>query len=66
MVIESCRRLVGDELTAYHSARARAAYGKRHLLPCMQAMRPKIHRFIHASMYQFSHMYERLTDCLTA
>lgn len=42
MVIESCRRLVGDELTAYHSARARAAYGKRHLLPCMQAMRPEL------------------------
>jgi len=42
IVIESCRRLVGEELTAYHAARARAAYGKRHLLPCMQAMRPEL------------------------
>jgi len=42
IVIESCRRLFGEELAAFEAAKARAAYGKRHLLPCMQALRPDV------------------------
>ena len=41
IVIESCRRLVGEELAAYQAARARCAHGKRHLLPCMLPVRPE-------------------------
>lgn len=42
VIIESCRRLTGEELKAYESERTRIAHGKRHLLPCMQAMRPDL------------------------
>ncbi|CAE7032987.1 HCN4 [Symbiodinium natans] len=42
IVIESCRRLVGEELAAYQAARARCAHGKRHLLPCMLPVRREL------------------------
>lgn len=42
VIIESCRRLTGEELKAYESERTRIVHGKRHLLPCMQAMRPDL------------------------
>ena len=48
-VIESCRRLIGEELAAYQAARARAAYGKRHMLPCMQSLRHAFRSVLHLS-----------------
>eukprot|EP00930_Biecheleria_cincta_P047735 TRINITY_DN33158_c0_g1_i1.p1 TRINITY_DN33158_c0_g1~~TRINITY_DN33158_c0_g1_i1.p1 ORF type:complete len:434 (-),score=72.90 TRINITY_DN33158_c0_g1_i1:36-1337(-) len=45
VIIESCRRLTGEELKSYEAERTRIAHGKRHLLPCMQAMRPDLAAF---------------------
>ncbi|CAE8594554.1 unnamed protein product [Polarella glacialis] len=42
MVIESCRRLSGEELSAYEAERTRITHGRRHLLPCLTAMRPDL------------------------
>eukprot|EP00931_Biecheleriopsis_adriatica_P090269 TRINITY_DN64285_c0_g1_i1.p1 TRINITY_DN64285_c0_g1~~TRINITY_DN64285_c0_g1_i1.p1 ORF type:complete len:404 (+),score=69.88 TRINITY_DN64285_c0_g1_i1:57-1268(+) len=41
-LIESCRRLSPEEQKAFDAQRARIAHGKRHILPCMVAMRPDL------------------------
>lgn len=42
VIIESCRRLTGDELRAFEAERARITHAKRHLLPCLVASRPDL------------------------
>ncbi|CAK9110019.1 unnamed protein product [Durusdinium trenchii] len=42
MIIESCRRLLKDEHEAYQATKTQVAQKKRHLLPCVQAMRPDL------------------------
>lgn len=42
VIIESCRRLTGNELLAFEAERARINHAKRHLLPCLVASRPDL------------------------